>query len=54
MTGLKSGTEMRNDALLNTHTLALSCTAGSQWLTVALCAGGNRVGCLSSKSLSGV
>lgn len=46
--------EMRDDTLLNTHSVALSCTAGSQWLRVALCVGGNRVGCLSSESLSGV
>lgn len=50
----KAVEEMRDDTLLNTHSVALSCTAGSRWLRVALHVGGNRVGCLSSESLSGV
>lgn len=41
--------EMRDDTPLNTRSLASSCTPGSRWHGVALCVGGNGVGCLSSK-----
>lgn len=61
MTGLKSGGEMRNDILLttrtNTHTHSLFGFKLHRWESEArsrsLCCG-NRVGCLSSESLSGV